>query len=262
MFARLLPEEGRLIVNGDDPNAAIVSRAARCPVVTVGTNSVCQWQIQDLAVGDMGGTIGRLATPDGGAIRMALPLPGAYNLRNASMALAAAAAVGVDPQVGAQALSSFRGVARRLQCVIESADVALWDDFAHHPTAIRETLEAMRARYPGRRLWALFEPRSNTMVRRRLTAELTAALGAADMVILGPIHRGDKIPSSERLDTRAIVDELIRSGIRAWATQSHDEVFQTVAEGMEHGDVVVAMSNGQFGGMVGRIADQIKETSA
>jgi UDP-N-acetylmuramate: L-alanyl-gamma-D-glutamyl-meso-diaminopimelate ligase len=256
-FAGLLPEQGRLIINGDDANAREVAQAARCPVETVGVGEGCAWRLRKISNSESG-VCGEFITPQGEGGRIELQLLGEYNLRNALTAIAAASAVDVDVQSAVGYLKDFQGVARRLQLVVEAGGVALWDDFGHHPTAIRETLLALRRRYPGRRLWALLEPRSNTMVRNYLQDELIAALGLADVALIAPLHRGDRVAIDVRLDVDAVVGAVRGLGREARYFFKFDELSDFVQRELRNDDVLVMMSNGKFGELKERLAELIK----
>ena len=257
-FAGLLPQAGTLIVNGDDSNALEVAQSARCRIEKIGAGESNDWRLTSYVAAESGGVCGAFHAPDGDSGSIELNLLGEFNLRNGLAAIAAAQSVGVGWKDGVAALKSFRGVARRLQLLTEQAGISVWGDFGHHPTAVAGTLRALRERYPERRLWALFEPRSNTMARRYLQNELIEALALADRVTLAPIHRGVKIPEVERLDTAAVVSELRRRRRDAVAVETFDQVFADVAANLRVGDVIVVMSNGEFGGVKEKLWDWLK----
>ena len=257
-FTRLLPRSGKLIVCGDFPRALTVSRDALCSVETYGSSAGCDWRIRDMTEPGQEGLRGEFDSPDGLSGSLELGFPGGHNLKNGLAALAVAHAVGVDIPVATLALSNFRGVRRRLELLMDYRGIAVWEDFAHHPTAVGSTLEGLRNRYPDRRLWALLEPRSNTMARNFFTTELTDVLALADRVILGPVHRRERIPADERLDARAVAEALRKRSVEASAAESFDEVVETVVKGMKCGDVIVIMSNGGFGDVKERIMDSIR----
>lgn len=247
-FVGLLPQSGALVFNVDDARAVEVAKAARCRSVPVGAaeNSQWSWEWTD-ALPD--GLRGGYRSQRWGRGEVALRLFGRHNLRNALTALALAAETGVDPAAATEALKSFRGVVRRLQVLQDRNGITVWDDFAHHPTAIRETLTSVRAHRPHHRLWAFFEPRSNTMVRRHLQGELTEALAEADAVVIAPIHRADKVPESERLDVAAVSAELARRDKMAIVAKTFEECLEVAATRLRPEASVVIMSNGDFGGI-------------
>ena len=174
-----------------------------------------------------------------------VPLLGAYNVRNALAAIAVGAAVGLSPDTLAEGLRRFRGVRRRMQHRGTAAGVAVYDDFAHHPTAIEETLAAVRSAFPERRIWAIFEPRSATSCRRVFHADFVRALSGADRVVLPAVFRSS-LPEDQRLSPEQVIDELKASGVDARYIPAVDDIVQSVARDARQGDLVVVMSNGGF----------------
>ena len=176
-------------------------------------------------------------------------MPGEHNIRNALAAAALAARYDVPAEAVRQALSTFRGVKRRMEVLSEAAGVTVVDDFAHHPTAIRETLSAARTRFPGRRLWAVLEPRSNTLRRRVFQNELVEVLALADRVVLAGVFRGGNIPESERLQPESVIENLAKGGVNARFLPTADAILEAIAPELAPGDVLVVMSNGGFEGI-------------
>jgi UDP-N-acetylmuramate: L-alanyl-gamma-D-glutamyl-meso-diaminopimelate ligase len=174
-----------------------------------------------------------------------VPLLGAYNVRNALAAVAIAAAVGMSPDTIADALREFKGVRRRMQLRGTADDVSVYDDFAHHPTAIAETLKGVRSAYPDRRVWAIFEPRSATSCRRVFQSDFAKAFAAADRVLLPPVFRSN-LPDDQRLSIEQLVDDVRASGRDARYLPNVDEIVATVSREAAPGDLVVVMSNGGF----------------
>ncbi len=160
-----------------------------------------------------------------------------------------AANYGISVEVIAAALRSFRSVKRRLEVKAELHGITIIDDFAHHPTAISGTLQALRTRYAGRRLWAVLEPRSNTLRRKVFEAELAESLTNADEVVLAGVFKSDAIPEAERLDPNRVVERLRDAGTPARLLGSADEIVNTIAPELREGDVVAILSNGGFGGI-------------
>lgn len=258
-FAGLLPEKGMLLVCGDDPRAVSVAGDARCRVATYGQGDFCDWRVEDATAPGQPGAQGSVSGPRGISLGLTLRVAGRHSLLNALAALALAVELGIDPQAAAEALSGFSGVARRLQKIAEAGGIILYDDFAHHPTAIRATLEAVRRMHPAARLWALFEPRSNTMVRNYFQNELKEALKIADRVVIGPLHRREKIPRNLRLDTSGIAARLSDSGTPTLALNTMDGAADRVAADLAAGDVLLVMSNGAFGGITAQLKAAIEE---
>jgi UDP-N-acetylmuramate: L-alanyl-gamma-D-glutamyl-meso-diaminopimelate ligase len=187
--------------------------------------------------------------------RAALKVPGLHNVRNALAAIAAAShGFGIPLTTVIPALARFEGVRRRQDLLYEARGVRVYDDFAHHPTAVDETLRALRTRHPEGRLWAVFEPRSATACRSIHQEQYANAFSAADRVLLAPLGRPD-IPEGERLDTARLVRELAAAGARAEAASSIEAIVKTITRDAEVGDTIALLSNGAFGG----IYDTLKE---
>ena len=179
---------------------------------------------------------------------------GEHNVLNVLAAVAMASHYGVPWEQIAAAMETFRGVRRRLEVVGEVADgVTVVDDFAHHPTAIRETLRAARARFPGRRIWAVLEPRSNTLVRKVFEKELAEVLTLADRVVLADVYRKERITETERLAPAQIVESLRAQGVPAELHADADAIVAAIGPELRAGDVAVIMSNGGFGGIHGKL---------
>lgn len=241
----LVPSQGLVIVNADDDETQVLARQATGTVQTFGFGSTATWrasQIEYMA----GKTTFDLVLNNEKVMEVAMPVIGALNVRNALGAMAAANGVGVVPEESAEALRRFQGVKRRLEVRDVVGDVTIYDDFAHHPTAIRETLAAMRSIVQSGRVWALFEPRSATSCRRVFQHEFAEALAFADCVIVTEVYRKD-ILDSDRLSELQLVTDLRSVGVDATFAPTIDEVVSMVSELALPGDHVVAMSNGGFG---------------
>jgi UDP-N-acetylmuramate: L-alanyl-gamma-D-glutamyl-meso-diaminopimelate ligase len=259
-FRRLLrgvPAAGRVILGGDDEGARGLIPDAYTPVETFGLGEECAWRAEVLKSGAAGTEL-RLRGPGGaGPWRGSLRQPGEYNLRNGLAAVAAAAAAGLDPREALGHLGTFPGVRRRLELRAETAGVRVYDDFAHHPTAVRGTLRALRRHDAGRRLVAVLEPRSNTLRRRIMQERLTEALEGADEVLLAAVHRAHLLSEEERLDTAAVAEALERAGTEARALPGAGEILAHLRESLREGDTVVVMSNGGFDGLVPRLVESL-----
>jgi UDP-N-acetylmuramate: L-alanyl-gamma-D-glutamyl-meso-diaminopimelate ligase len=186
------------------------------------------------------------------------PLAGEYNVLNATAAAAMAANYGIGSDAIAEALREFRSVKRRLEVKAEVNGITIIDDFAHHPTAIAQTLKALRARYAGRRLWAILEPRSNTLRRKVFQQELAQSLSLAEEIILADVFRSEAVPEHERLDPTAVVADLSASGKRARLLSNADVIVETIAPELRSGDVVAILSNGGFGGIYEKLPAKLK----
>ena len=188
----------------------------------------------------------------------AFSLAGEYNVLNATAAAAMAANYGIAADAIAEGLRSFRSVKRRLEVKAEVHGITIIDDFAHHPTAIAETLKALRTRYPGRRLWAILEPRSNTLRRKVFQDELAQSLVLADEVVLAAIFKSEAIPEHERLDAAAVIATLRASGKPARLLDTADAIVDSIAPELRAGDVVAILSNGGFGGIYEKLPAKLK----
>jgi UDP-N-acetylmuramate: L-alanyl-gamma-D-glutamyl-meso-diaminopimelate ligase len=187
------------------------------------------------------------------------PLAGEYNVWNATAAAALAASCGISKEVIAAALKTFKSVKRRLEVKAQVNGITIIDDFAHHPTAIAGTLKALRARYPGAKLWAILEPRSNTLRRRVLQTDLADSLVLADEVIVAGVFRSDAVPENERLELPALAAEIERNGRPARLLEDADAIVRTVSPEMRSGDVVAILSNGGFGGIYEKLPARLRE---
>jgi len=189
------------------------------------------------------------------------PLAGEYNVLNATAAAAMAAQYGIKAAQVAEALRTFKSVKRRLEVRAEVGGITIVDDFAHHPTAIAQTLNALRTKYPGRRLWAVLEPRSNTLRRRVFQKELADALAIADAAVVAAIFKAEAIPQNERLDVEHVVDDLKKRGRSAWHLADADAIVKTIGPELKTGDVVAILSNGGFGGIYDKLPEAITKKS-
>jgi UDP-N-acetylmuramate: L-alanyl-gamma-D-glutamyl-meso-diaminopimelate ligase len=174
------------------------------------------------------------------------------------MAAAAASLLGLTKDEIREGMSSYKGVRRRLEKVYEKRGIVLYDDFAHHPTSIRLDLEALRARHPGARLWAVFEPRSNTVRRKIFQSALPQAFAAADEVIIGSVHRAEKLSLAERLDPGRVARDVTESGQRGRYIPSVEEIIRIITGEMRAGDVIAVMSNGKFDDLLPRLQAEME----
>jgi len=254
-FVNLVPRRGLVLLGADNADALALRARAHCTVETFGLSDGADWQAHDLQIGGTSTTFGvrRKGTPVG---TFELPLLGAYNVRNALAAIAIGAAVGLHTETLIAGVRSFKGVRRRMQLRGTAAGVAVYDDFAHHPTAIAETLAGVRSAYPGRRIWAIFEPRSATSCRKVFESDFTRALSTADRVILPAVFRST-LPEEQRLSAERIVSDLQTLGVHAQHTPQVDDIVKTVARDSRDGDLIVVMSNGGFENIHQRLLDAL-----
>jgi UDP-N-acetylmuramate: L-alanyl-gamma-D-glutamyl-meso-diaminopimelate ligase len=246
-LANLVPRNGLLLLGHDSPDAAALRDAAVSPVETFGTSDGATWQACDIEHAD--GLTSFTVRYGGEPIkRFRLPLLGLHNVRNALAAIAVSRNIGIPADEVAAGLQAFKGVKRRLEIIGVRSGVTIMDDFAHHPTAVHETLTALRAGYPSRRIWAVFEPRSASSCRRVFQDDFARAFGAADEVVVAAVFRS-LLPDSERLSEEGLVSDLRSRGQRARYIREVDEIVHTIAAERREGDIVVLMSNGGFGGI-------------
>ena len=243
-FVNLVPRRGLLLLGADNADALALKTTAPCRIETFGLSDGADWQAHDLRVAETSTvfSVRRGGAPIG---TFEVPLLGAFNVRNALAALAVGAAVGLNTATLADGLRRFKGVRRRMQHRGTVAGVSVYDDFAHHPTAIAETLAGVRSAYPGRRIWAIFEPRSATSCRRVFQADFVRALSHADRVVLPAVFRS-ALPDDERLSPEQVVEELRTADVDARFIPQVDDIVRTVAREGRDGDLVIVMSNGGF----------------
>ena len=249
-LVRLVPRRGLLLLSADDEEAAALRPGAPCPVETFGFAAGADWRAEQVRHGPQATTfdVTHRGRPVGG---VALPLLGRFNVRNALGAAAVAVRAGAPAAAVFEALGRFHGVRRRLDIRGVIRGVTVYDDFAHHPTAVRETLRALRQAHGGR-IWAVFEPRSATACRRVFQKEFAAALRLADQVVVADVFRAG-LPAPERLSEAALVADLTTGGVAARHVPSVADIVTFIARGARSGDRVVVMSNGGFGGIHERL---------
>ena len=255
-FRQLLqqvPRNGLALINADDPNALAVAQDAPCEILEVGSGPQAAARYQILKADASGSRF----TLHGHEFH--LQLAGRHNVHNASMALCAAHTLGLPLDKLAAILPTFRGVRRRLEVRAEANGITLVDDFGHHPSALRESIAALRAKYPGRRLWALFEPRSNTTRRGIFQNELAQSLSAADGVYITEIARKEQIDPQMRLDPKKIADDIRKAGRESFYLPGPEEILKDILPRLKSGDVIAVFTNGSFGGLVGKLAAALEK---
>jgi UDP-N-acetylmuramate: L-alanyl-gamma-D-glutamyl-meso-diaminopimelate ligase len=228
------------VVNGDDPNAIEVTKDCLAQIVEVGFSKNCAQRIRD-ATYSSGGSRFKL-----GDDVFEIPLVGEFNVHNAAMAATAARFYDVPTAKIRSAFKTFSGIARRQELRGVARGVKVIDDFGHHPTAIAQTLQALRHRFGGNRLWAVFEPRSNTTRRAVFQQQLPEALKIADGVFISQVARLEQIPENQRLKPERVVTALVKSGRPAFYEQNADAIVDRIVPMLRPKDVVVVFSNGGF----------------
>jgi UDP-N-acetylmuramate: L-alanyl-gamma-D-glutamyl-meso-diaminopimelate ligase len=257
-FVNLIPERGYLAVGAESPHAIDVSARSFCRKETFGIEGPFDWTARNIAAdGDRNAFDilykGKLFR------RVRLPLYGRFNVRNGLAAAAVLHDAGVPEDDIRDGLESFRGVRRRLQFREEVAGIRIYEDFAHHPTAVRETLSTIRETFHPERLWAIYEPRSATSRRNVFQREIAEALAIADCVAMPALFRPEKVPDKERLNLDRLVLDLQAMGRLVWNPGSVDGIISTVREHARPGDFIIILSNGGFGGIYHKLPQALRE---
>jgi UDP-N-acetylmuramate: L-alanyl-gamma-D-glutamyl-meso-diaminopimelate ligase len=242
-FRRLLnvvPQNGMVLLNGDDLNCVEIAKNCLAQMIEVGLSKNCAQRIRDVSF-----------SPTGSRFKLGdetfeIPLVGEFNVRNAAMAATAARFYDVPKARIDNAFKTFSGIARRQEVRGEARGVTVIDDFGHHPTAIAHTLHALRHRYPNHRLWAVFEPRSNTTRRAVFQQQLPDALKLAEGVFIAQVARLEQIPVKERLNPVAVIDAISKTGRPAFYEENADAIIARIVPMLKPKDVVVVFSNGGF----------------
>ena len=260
-FVNLIPKRGRLVAYDGSVNVTECVAKAFCAVERYGFNAESYWRVS--AMRSAGGAMQwNLARKGKAFAELRLPMAGEHNALNATAAAALAAGQGVAVEAIVDALATFKSVKRRLEVRAEVAGITVIDDFAHHPTAIRETLRALRAAYEGRRLWAVLEPRSNTLRRSVFAAELVESLALADRVMVAEVFQSESIPVEERLMPEAIAAALVERGVPAAVYADAEAIVTAMVPRVAAGDVVAILSNGGFGKIYEKLPEALREKAA
>ena len=245
----LVPPDGVVVVNADDPRVMDAARDARAPLVRVALDSPeADFSARDIVFGSEG-TAFTLIEAGLPTVRLSSPLLGLHNVRNALGAIALVRGLGLSDTEIARALPRFDGVRRRLEVKGETKGILVVDDFAHHPTAVAGTLQAARSRFPGRRLWALFEPRSNTAGRKMFEDEYAEAFAGADALVVAPVFHAQRLGPDNQIDRSALTRRFEAGGKPAFAPDAIDAIPEILRREARAGDVLILMSSGAFGGL-------------
>jgi UDP-N-acetylmuramate: L-alanyl-gamma-D-glutamyl-meso-diaminopimelate ligase len=242
----------------EDPNVRTVIRDVPCPQSTYGLNSTAGWCAEGIRFNSDGVSFRvRNGRQDLGLFRS--PMVGRHNLVNALAVIGLASTLGLSPESIQKGIESFRGVKRRQEMLGEVAGVIVMDDFAHHPTAIRETLAGLRLRYPQRRIWAVFEPRSATSRRNVFQKEFPLSFEPADRIVIADIFAPEKLPAGLRLDPKQVAEDLRGLGKEAEFIPTTDEIVRTISPHLKSGDLVCVMSSGGFDGIHGKLLKALEQ---
>jgi UDP-N-acetylmuramate: L-alanyl-gamma-D-glutamyl-meso-diaminopimelate ligase len=263
-LVNLIPRRGRVIAFDGGSQSLMRESLNRCiakgfcTVERYGAGEGANWKVANLRL-EPGRTTWTVWHDGKHWADFEFPLAGEYNVWNATAAAAIAAFCGVPQAAIAAALKTFKSVKRRLEVKAEVNGITVIDDFAHHPTAIAGTLKALRACYPGARLWAILEPRSNTLRRRVLQSDLAHSLALADEVVVANVFRSEAVPETERLELSELAAEISQNGRQARLLADADAIVATVASELRSGDVVAILSNGGFGGIYEKLPARLRE---
>jgi UDP-N-acetylmuramate: L-alanyl-gamma-D-glutamyl-meso-diaminopimelate ligase len=250
-FIRLIPQNGLLLANGDDVNLAPLLNVTHCPVKRFGlgeNNSVQAFNLK------LAPTASEFEIP---SFKFHINLLGELNVRNALAVIAAAKHCGLSNKQIQSAFDTFTGIKRRMEVRGIAGGVTVVDDFGHHPTAIRQTLRALRIKFPREKIWAIFEPRSNTTRRKIFQAELANSFADANTVIVSEVARLEQIAPDERLNPEKLMQDLEAAGKNAAYLPDVDSIVAHVAKNAQGGDIICVFSNGGFGGIHGKLLERL-----
>jgi len=248
----IIPRNGLLLANGDEPNLLPLTGVGHCPVRHFGLGNDCDAQADQLLFSESGSTF-RL-----GSAQFRIPMIGELNVRNALAALLMARYAGLSDEQIQAGFDTFEGIRRRMEIRGEVNGVTVIDDFAHHPTAIRETLKALGRRFPERRVWAIFEPRSNTTRRNHFQLELAEALRLAKRVVVAEVARLEQVPPEERLNPAQLMADIRAAGVEADYLPTADEIVAHVVPQAQPGDILCVLSNGGFDNIHQKLIDALE----
>ena len=256
----LLPRRGLLVLGADSLGAFELRAGAPCRVTSFGLAETAEWRATAVEPAPNGTafTVEHRGEP---VADVRVPLLGEFNVRNVLAAFAVAFEVGLAPNTIAASVARFAGVRRRLEIRGQKRGVTVYDDFAHHPTAVRETLAGLRASNPSQRIWAVFEPRSATACRRVFQEDFGGAFSQANEVIIGRVYRSS-LPDAERLSETELVAAIGAAGVHARHLTEVGDIVQTIAHEAREGDLVVVMSNGAFGGIHDRLLEALAASAS
>ena len=257
-LVNLIPRRGLIVAYDGSVNVTECLTPALCRVERYGFSENANWQIRNLRHED---GLTRWDVWHEGALwaELEMELPGEHNALNATAAAALSSGLGIGKESIQAALASFKSVKRRLEVRAVINNITIIYDFAHHPTAIRETLRALRSVYPQARLWAVLEPRSNTLRRKVLQADLVASLRLADRIVLAGVYQQQRIPDAERLHPEDVIESLHAEGALAELHPDGDAIIDAIAPQLEPGDVVAILSNGAFDGIYEKLPARLLE---
>ncbi len=253
---RLIPSDGRLIANGDDPVIKAQSKGVKCPVITYGFSERTQWRAVDI-LHEEDQTLFTILNRGKKWMTASTPLYGRHNISNLLSAIALSDLFGIKEAILREALKTFKGIKRRLEIKGEKRGVLVLDDFAHHPTAVRETIKAVKEKHRTRRLMAVFEPRSNSSRRDIFQEEYALSFDMADLILIPEPPLMGKIPPAERFSSAKLVEDLRDRNLKAFYYPDNDQLLDEIMKQSQAGDVILIMSNGFFDNLPQRVVDRL-----
>ena len=257
-LVRIVPANGLIIANGDDKNVREVLTSAYTRVWFFGKSAENDWSFK-IVDQDSGKSTFQVLKNSKTFYQFNLPMLGEHQIYNSVAVGAAAAFIGLSPEEIQNGLNGFQGVKRRLELWGQLNNAEFYDDFAHHPTAIKETLKALHNKYPNKKIMAIFEPRTNTTIKNIFQKELAKALAYADIVMILPIHRPDKIPVEERLSLEQLSEDLIQNNRTVYLLENYEEIIPSLKNILDNSMVSVLLTNGDVGGQYGNMRKLISK---
>ena len=255
-FVNLIPRNGMLLANGDDENLQSLLQIDHCPISRFGLEAGNRVTANEIQLGPTGSKFAVEGVP------YQVPMVGTLNLRNALAVIGCARHCGLSPEAIQQGLSSFKGIKRRMEIRAHVNDITIIDDFGHHPTAIRETIDALRVAYPDQKLWVAFEPRSNTTRRNVFQGELADSLSKADAILIAQVARLELLEASQRLDPERLVSDIQKAGKPCQYLGNADSICRHLTQHAAPSDVVCIFSNGSFDHLHTKLEQALTECSA
>ncbi len=260
-LVRIVPENGLIIANGDDKNVREVLEKSFTRVWYFGKAQTNNWSFELLNT-ENDRTSFRVIRDSKIFYEFIIPMMGEYQVYNSLAVIAAATFIGLNPDDIQNGLRGFQGVKRRLEYWGQLNGANFYDDFAHHPTAIKETLKALRKKHPDKAIAAIFEPRTNTTIKNIFQTELADALSHAEIIILTPVHRADKIPVENRLALTKLADDLKKGGRIVYLEENYQEIFPRIKKVLDKSKIAVLMTNGNLGGQYEILKNKIQKSTA
>ncbi len=260
-FAQLvksIPRDGLLVANADDPGALLMSQKACSRVITYGLQAPAQFRLEEVDY-TVGSTLFHIIGPQGFRASLTSPLAGAHNLSNTMAMVVLAHELDLGTGIIQKTLSGFKGVRRRQEVRGEPGGVTVIDDYAHHPTAVQATLEALRSFYGDRRLWAIFEPRTNSSKRRVFQQRYATAFDGADLVLIKEPPGLERIDPEERLSAQRLVQDIKARGVKSHYFPDVDGMLPFILSKVQAGDVLLVMSTGSFDNLIDRLLEELNK---